>query len=50
MWCNTISLKEPVCHEKYLKTKIKTYECKINTTFYDDGRFSLQIDRQIDLR
>ena len=26
---------EPVYHEKYLKAKIKSYNGKINTTFYD---------------
>ena len=28
---------EPVYNEKYLKTKIKSYECKINTNFHDNG-------------
>ena len=27
---------EPVCNEKYLKTKTKSYEGKINTNFHDD--------------
>ena len=27
---------EPVYNEKYLKTKIKTYEGKISTNFHDD--------------
>ena len=28
---------EPVYNEKYLKTKIKTYEGKISSSFHDDG-------------
>ena len=29
---------QPVHHEKYLKTKIETYEGKISTNSYDDGK------------
>ena len=28
---------EPVYNEKYLKTKTKSYESKMNTNFFDDG-------------
>ena len=28
---------EPVYNEKYLKTKIKSYDGKINTNFHDNG-------------
>ena len=28
---------EPVYDQKYLKTKVKSYEGKINTNFYDNG-------------
>ena len=28
---------EPVYNEKYLKTKIKSYDGKIKTNFYDNG-------------
>ena len=28
---------KPVYDKKYLKTKIKSYEGKINTNFHDDG-------------
>ena len=31
------SYSEPVYIEKYLKTKRKSYRCKINTTFHDNG-------------
>ena len=29
---------EPVCNEKYLKTKTKSYKGKISKSFHDDGR------------
>ena len=28
---------EPVCNEKYLKTKTKSYEGKISTNFHEEG-------------
>ena len=28
---------EPVYNEKYIKTKIKSYNSKINTNFHDNG-------------
>ena len=28
---------EPMYYEKYLKSKIKSYECKINTNVHDNG-------------
>ena len=28
---------EPVYNEKYLKTKTKSYESKMNTNFFNDG-------------
>ena len=31
---------EPVYHDKYLKTKIKSHEGKINTNFHDDNMSS----------
>ena len=30
-------IAKPVYNEKYLKTKIKSYEGKINTNFHDNG-------------
>ena len=38
---STIPLKErfdsePVCNEKYLKTKIKSYEVKVYTNFHNN--------------
>ena len=33
----TLFHSEPVYNEKYLKGKIKSYACKINTNFHDNG-------------